>query len=68
MTDRYCAFTVILEKEIREDDCSAILDAIRMVKGVREVVPILANPEYYSALVRIKQELWMKIITLVKEF
>lgn len=37
MTDRLNGCVVVFEKDIRVDDAEAILDAIRMVKGVLAV-------------------------------
>jgi hypothetical protein len=34
MTDRYNSLTVVLDRDIREDDAEHILNAIRMIKGV----------------------------------
>lgn len=34
MTDRIHSITVVLEKDIREDDAECILNAIRMIKHV----------------------------------
>lgn len=45
MSDRHYAYTVILAKDTRDDDSEAILNAIRMVKGVEAVTPLLATPE-----------------------
>jgi len=39
MTDRYCAPTVVLDKDIRSDDAEAIINAIKMVKHVLDVKP-----------------------------
>lgn len=43
MTDRYNAITVHLATDIRDDDAEAILTAIRMVKGVAKVEPLVAD-------------------------
>lgn len=43
MTDRYCALTVVLDKDYRDDDAESILSAIRMVKGVLSVEPHVSD-------------------------
>ena len=62
MTDRYCALTVVLDETIRKDDAQKVLAAIRMVKGVVEVRPVVASPEAYwaraTALRELKAKLW----------
>ena len=40
MTTRLKGFTVILENDIREDCADEIINAIKMVKGVQQVVSI----------------------------
>jgi len=37
MTDRYNALVVVLDHDIRDDDAEALLNAIRMLKGVLSV-------------------------------
>ena len=61
MTDRINTITVVLEKEIREDDCESILNAIRMIKGVLSVSANVADPSDYLAIRRARHELMKKI-------
>jgi hypothetical protein len=61
VTDRIFAYTVILEREIRADDAEAIENAIRMVKGVAEVTPQVANASDYFAVETARRELGQKI-------
>lgn len=39
MTDRIASFTVILEREMRDDDAEVIAQAIGRLRGVLEVRP-----------------------------
>lgn len=43
MTDRINAITVVLENDIRDDDAEALLNAIRMIRGVLSVEPHIAD-------------------------
>ena len=43
MTDRHAAYIVTLDQDIREDDAEAILNALRMVKHVLSVEPVVAD-------------------------
>lgn len=52
MTDRHVAYTVTLVKPIREDDAQRIIEAIQMVKGVRSVVPVVADVNTHLAFER----------------
>jgi len=61
MTDRYFALTVSLDENIRGDDAESIINAIRMIKGVLAVEPLVANPETWAAYQRAKSELAEKL-------
>lgn len=50
MTDRLAGFIVTLEKPIREDDAEATLAAIRMIRGVVSVDPVVADPMHHMAI------------------
>lgn len=56
MTDRYKGFIVHLDKDIREDDCEEIITALRMVKRVREVEPLISTLDDAIAYERGKAE------------
>lgn len=44
MTDRYIGFAVTLDADMRDDDAAQIADAIRMIRGIATVEPIVARP------------------------
>jgi hypothetical protein len=67
MTDRYNAFVVVLEQDIREDDAQAIINAIKMVKGVLDVTPHTASFEDAIATTRVRQELIEKVYKTLME-
>ena len=67
MTDRHSGYVVTLRTDVREDDGEAILTALRMVKGVLSVEPVVhapeidiatgrANADWWDALDRLRQE------------
>lgn len=66
MTDRYNHITVVLEKEMREDDAETVLKAISMIKGVLIVTPNVANPRDHMIKEQAKHELLSKIYGLLK--
>jgi hypothetical protein len=66
MTDRIFSYTVTLDREIREDDAEAITNAIRMIKGVTEVIPLVADPTLHWAEMRARRELIDKIWAVLK--
>lgn len=61
MTDRYNTLTVVLERDIREDDAEALLSAIRMMRGVLTVEGNVADPGEYMAEERAKRHWQEKI-------
>lgn len=65
MTDRFNSLTVVLERNIRDDDAEPILEAIRMIKGVANVQGNVADTRSHVAEVRAKQELTSKVLCLL---
>lgn len=57
MSDRINTITVVLEKDIRDDDCEHVLHAIRMIKGVLRAKANVAGPEAFMAEERAKHAL-----------
>lgn len=49
VTDRFAGLTVVLTADTRPGDTQALIDAIRMLKGVQGVVPLVATPDLYIA-------------------
>jgi hypothetical protein len=65
MTDRYFALTVILEKDIRDDDAEHILDAIKMIKGVLNVKGNVTSPDTWMAEERARVDLRKKLFNVL---
>lgn len=61
MTDRVKGFTVALDKDIRIDDIEHIINAIKMVKGVSDVQPLITDSGDFIARVRVRQEFIAKM-------
>jgi cell division protein FtsX len=57
MTDRFNALTVVLDKNIREDDAQAIISAIMQLRGVASVEGNVADPMSYIAKEQAMHEL-----------
>lgn len=66
MTNRYNALTVVLETDIREDDAEALIVAIQQLRGVRDVVPNVADVNSMVAESRARLELLDTLIQLVR--
>jgi hypothetical protein len=65
MTDRYNSITVVLERDIRDDDAEPILSAIRMIKGVQSATGNVAEVSDYIAEQRAIRELGQKILNVI---
>ena len=56
MTDRHAAYLVTLNHDTRTDDAEATLTALRMVRGVLDVQPVLADLDQQIAQTRADNE------------
>jgi hypothetical protein len=65
MTDRINALTVVLEKDLRDDDCEPLLDAIKQLRGVLSVVPHVAGIVSHLAETRAKNALREEVLALL---
>jgi len=66
MTDRIKGLTVILEKDVREDDLEVFIQAISLMKGVQQVIPREANHEDIIQEMRTKSDMKSKIYEFIK--
>lgn len=66
MTNRLKGCTVVFDSSIREDDAQPIIDAILMLKGVREVTTSVDNADDWMNRTRVKLELFEKIAGLLR--
>lgn len=62
MTDRYKGFIVTLSDDLRDDDAAATIAAIKQIKGVIAVKPVL-NEGIGDEMAqdRVRHELWAKV-------
>lgn len=67
MTDRLNAYTVILARDTRADDAEAIEKAIRMIKGVADVVPNVSDIGQEVAEVRARLDIEQRIWKALRE-
>ncbi len=61
MTDRHSGYVVVLAEDARSDDAEYILNAIRMVKGVKSVVPVVSGHERVIAEER-RDDAWREAL------
>lgn len=66
MTNRVKGITIVLEKDIREDDVESLLQAIRHFRGVLSAEPVIATTDSYFAYARIVDEMRGKLYEMAK--
>jgi hypothetical protein len=57
MTDRIHALTVVLERDTRDDDVEALVNAIRQMRNVADVSPHVSDLSDHSARQMVKVEI-----------
>lgn len=67
MTTRVKGFTVILDNEMREDDIEYIVNAMRMIKGVQQVLPVESCSEDMMARQKCISDIKHKLFDIVNE-
>lgn len=65
MSDRVYTFTVTLDAAYRDEDVESIKTALAMVKGVADVVPLVADPQLYFACKKAQSDLGEKILNVI---
>lgn len=62
MTDRYHSLVVVLDSDIRDDDCQSTIDAILQIKGVIQVTGNVSDIDSHMAETRalrdVKNRVW----------
>lgn len=61
MTDRLKGFVVTLEQDTRVDDVDALLTAVRQLRGVAKVTPVVYNIDDEMNRQRVRFELEQKL-------
>lgn len=61
MTDRIRGFYVALEKDIRDDDVEPIIEAVKCLRFVLKVEPIVSDANDWIAEERVRRELGEKL-------
>ena len=67
MTDRHIGYLVTLDRSIRSDDAEVIISAIKMIKGVAEVKPLIDSWERQIAKTEAEIEIKRKLFEVFKE-
>lgn len=67
MTDRIKGFTVVLDKNYRDDDVEAIKQTLEMIKGVVHVEPHVAGFDDIMVESRAKLEIREQLYEFIQE-
>ena len=67
MTDRIASFVVVLERDTREDDTAAIVTALKQVRGVVDVLPVVSDINLVTARAQARGELIARIGKVLDE-
>lgn len=67
MTDRVHSLTLILDRDIREDDIESLVQALYHLKHVIQVDKNVSNIESHMAEGRAKWELRRQLVQVMKE-
>lgn len=67
MTDRHAAYIIVLDHDIRDDDAEPILTALRMVKNVISVEPVVSSYETHIAESRAESAWRDRIVGLLRD-
>lgn len=65
MTDRFNTLTVVLDRDMREDDAEVLLSAIRQLRGVISVSGNVADVSEYMAEERALHTLRQKVMDVL---
>lgn len=68
MADRVFGFHVLLDKEYREDDIQTIIDAVKMIRGVKTVDVHISTADTWMAYAHARMDIAEKLFEIYKEF
>lgn len=67
MADRHAAYIVTLSEDHHADDSQAVMDAIRMIRGVADVQPVTASVEIRVASARANERWTGGLLDLIRD-
>ncbi len=68
MTDCHSSYIVVLEHDVREDDAEQTLSALRQIRGVLTVEPVVASGELMVAESRAMYAMRRKLFDFIKDW
>jgi hypothetical protein len=67
MSDRYNCLTVVLEKDLKDEDAEPLIEAIKQFRGVLSVTPNVSDFPAHMAEERARNELREKLWRVLNE-
>lgn len=67
MSDKHSGYIVVLDTDVSEEYSAKIIDAIRMIKGVLDIEPVVTDFNTHAALVRASSKMRDKVLRLYEE-
>lgn len=67
MSNHHCGYIVILEDEIKKEYSEATISAIRQLRGVLDVQPVVANLEFHMAKEQATWEVKKQILDVFRK-
>jgi hypothetical protein len=67
MTDRHTGYLITLDTPIRDDDSESLISAIKQLRGVIDVRPVVAGVEQISGAVRM-ESVWRNAVLKLARF
>jgi hypothetical protein len=68
VTDRHSSYIVVLDHDVREDDAEQTLSALRQIRGVLTVEPVVSDYEQHVAESRATRSMREKLYDFMKEW
>jgi hypothetical protein len=65
MSDRHKGYVVTLDASLRDDDSKLVMDAIRMIKGVVSIDPVIDHPGAEIDRQVVRLEFYRKIMDVI---
>lgn len=67
MSDRYNYLTVVLERDLKDEDAEPLIEAIKQFRGVLSVTPNVSDATAHLAQERVRVELGNKLWQVLRE-
>lgn len=67
MSDLHHSYTVVLAKELKDEDSDAVIEAIKMIRGVADVIPHVVDSRFYVGREQARRELSTQLFDMLAE-